>query len=172
MKSVAIFGIMASGKTSSGRLLAKKMGYRFYDTDKFIEEDAGMTVQEIFQKKGESFFRKLESRVIKDLSSKKKCVIALGGGAITVPGNIRALKDCFIVSLLSSAAAIIRRTENDDSRPLLNVSARRKNIKELIEKRKPLYLRHAELVIDTSNLNPAEIASKMSTFIKSKQVLL
>ena len=169
MKNIAIFGIMASGKTSGGKLLAKKLGYRFYDTDELIVKRAGMPISNIFEKKGEKSFRRLESSVINALSKKKKCVIALGGGAITVPKNIKALKkSSMVVSLMSSVSAIMRRTAKDSSRPLLNVANRRKKIQELIRKRKALYVKHADLVIDTSKLTPVQIAEKIKTFLLSK----
>ena len=80
-KNLILIGMMASGKSTIGRLLAKKLNLKFFDTDFIIEKRAEMKIVEIFQKKGEPYFRNLEKKIILNLLNKNNCVISLGGGA-------------------------------------------------------------------------------------------
>ena len=80
-KNLILVGMMASGKSTIGRLLAKKLNLIFFDTDFIIEKKAKMKIVEIFQKKGEPYFRNLEKKIILNLLNKNNCVISLGGGA-------------------------------------------------------------------------------------------
>ena len=156
MKNVVLFGIMASGKTSSGKILAKKLSYCFFDSDSLIEKIEGRSVKEIFEDSGEAYFRRLEKKVIKGLAKEKKAVIAAGGGAIKDSSNVKALKKngALIVCLLSSPEAVLKRLGKGKSRPLLNSGNRRKKVEELVTERFPLYAKHGDLLLDTSNLSP------------------
>ena len=80
-KNLILIGMMASGKSTIGRLLAKKLNLKFFDTDFIIEKKVKMRIFEIFQKKGEPYFRNLEKKIILNLLNKNNCVISLGGGA-------------------------------------------------------------------------------------------
>ncbi len=160
MKNVVLLGIMASGKTSSGKLLAKKLSFCFFDSDKLIEKIEGRSIKTIFEQSGEAYFRRLERSVLSGLAKEKNAVIAAGGGAIKDASNIRALKkNGILVCLLSSPEAILKRLKKDSSRPLLNSANRKKKVEELISERFPLYAKHADLLLDTSKLTPAKTAT-------------
>ena len=91
-QNIVLVGMPGCGKSTQGRLLAKKLGFEFYDSDTEIVKKAGKSIPEIFENEGEEAFRKLETDVIRELSMKTGCVIATGGGAVLKPRNVRYLK--------------------------------------------------------------------------------
>ena len=159
MKNAVLLGIMASGKTSAGKILAKKLSFCFFDSDQLAEKIEGMSIKEIFEKKGEAYFRRLKKKVLSGLSKEKNAVIAAGGGAIKDGANVRALKkNGVIVCLLSSPEAILKRTGKGRLRPLLNSGDRKEKVETLIRERFPLYAKHADILLDTSKLTPKSTA--------------
>ena len=90
--NIVLTGPMGSGKTSIGRLLAKKLSFQFIDTDNLIETEAGINISEFFSRYGESAFRKKEEEIISLVTKKDKCVIATGGGVVLNPLNMRRLR--------------------------------------------------------------------------------
>jgi shikimate kinase len=109
---------MGAGKTTVGRRLAKKLGWKFIDLDEEIERREGCAVAEIFRKHGESHFRSLERRCLKDLSSLSKTVVALGGGAFMDPQNRQLAENTGLtVWLKLSFAKAVTRVRIDGTRP-------------------------------------------------------
>ena len=84
-RSIYLIGMMGSGKTSTGRPLAKRLGYGFVDADAVIEQVAGCTIPEIFERDGEAGFRSIESQVLNAISQRHSLVVATGGGVVTKP---------------------------------------------------------------------------------------
>ncbi len=159
MKNVVLLGIMASGKTSSGKILAKKLSFCFFDSDRIVEKAEGMCIKEIFERKGEAYFRQIEKKALSALSKEKNAVIAAGGGAVKDCANVMALKkNGVIVCLLSSPEAILKRLGKGLSRPLLNSGNRKRKVETLIRDRFPLYAKHADIMLDTSELSPESTA--------------
>ena len=127
---------MGSGKTTVGRLLAKKLGMRFVDSDHEIEARTGATVSWIFEIEGEDSFRRREVETIDDLTSQKGVVLATGGGAVVHPENRKNLKARgTVIYLRATVNNILQRTMHDKSRPLLQTENRRQKIEELARQR-------------------------------------
>ena len=152
---------MGVGKSTIGKILAKKLNYNFIDVDKIIEEKEGSSINFIFKKKGESYFRKIESDITLSELKKSKSVISLGGGAF-LNNSIRIVTKKLSTSFWLDVPVneLIRRLERNKQRPLLF----KKNISETIKKiyfdRKNIY-NEADHRIKCSNLKSKEIANKI-----------
>lgn len=144
---------MGTGKTTVGRQLARKLKMDFYDSDRVIEERTGADIPLIFEKEGETGFRKREMDVIDELSQKSNCILATGGGSILLESNRAHLKNRGTVFYLrSNLKTLIERTSKDKNRPLLHADEPAESIlKRLLEQREPLYMETADHVIDTAN---------------------
>lgn len=159
-KPIILIGFMASGKTTIGLRLAEALGRRFIDTDKLIEERKGMSISEIFEKHGESYFRNVEEEIISEALNQINTVIATGGGCVTRENTRKLLKEKGIVFWLKvDAETVLRRTNNDDTRPLLKDNKEGK-VSILLSQRESLYRETAHYVIDTLE-NPEKIVSKI-----------
>ena len=160
--NVAIYGFMGVGKTTSGALLAEALGYKFIDMDDEIEKRTGKTIPEIFMDDGETRFRELERDLVMELSRKDGYVIGCGGGALADLVNAEALRESStLVYLTASVDEILDRTGEDSHRPLLKVDDPRKTVEELIAKRRPVYERYAEVMIDTTGKTPESVAEEI-----------
>ncbi len=160
--NVAVYGFMGVGKTTSGALLAEALGYEFIDMDDEIEKRTGKTISEIFSDDGETRFRELERDLVMELSRKDGYVIGCGGGALADLVNAEALRESStLVYLTASVEEILERTGKEFHRPLLKVDAPRKTVEELIAKRKPVYERYAEVIIDTTGKTPESVADEI-----------
>lgn len=134
----ALTGFMASGKTTFGRAAAQRLGFRFIDLDKVIEDRYG-SISEIFEGHGEDFFRDMESRCLKEmLASDGDCVIALGGGTILSQSNCRLLKARARLIWLDTSLEIIMSELYNADRPLVRDKTPQQ-IEDMYEKRKSLY---------------------------------
>ena len=161
MKNIVLTGFMGTGKTSAGRVLARKLGTRFIDTDTLIEKEAGIQIWEIFEKFGEAHFRGLERQIVKKVTEEEGIVIAVGGGAIVNPANLADLKrHGIVVSLTASPEVILSRVEKNLDRPLLKVEDKLGKIKELIAVRAPFYEK-ADITVDTDCKNPEQVADEI-----------
>ena len=161
--SIALIGFMATGKTAVGELLAKKLHKEFIELDAVIAEHAGKSIPDIFGQDGEIRFRELEIEAVRGVAVKKNVVIACGGGIVLNKINIdRLKKESVIICLTASLPVILKRSLKDkDDRPLLNVKDREKQIKELLEYRRPFYNRAADIAIDTSRLSIEAVVNKI-----------
>ena len=139
-RNIVLTGFMASGKTVVGKALAEKLGRKFVDSDKLIEEKCRMSIPEIFEKYGEEYFRNIESQVIEEISLKSGAVIATGGGAVLNKDNIAVLrKNATIVNLEPSGEVVAARLSKDDGTRPLNKGQDINQILDRFEKRKPFY---------------------------------
>jgi len=159
---------MGTGKTTVGKILARRLGYTFVDSDDVIEQRAGVSIPEIFAKQGEKAFRRMETAIITELAHERKMVIATGGGVVINPDNLLALKNgkCLIFVLRASIAEIITRT-NGSNRPLLqgDRSGLSERIKVLLDNRQALY-DAAGLQINTSHKNAEEVADEILRLLR------
>jgi len=160
-KNLALTGMMGAGKTSIGMYLSKRLFMKFIDIDKIIENELKMTIQEIFLKKGESFFRKYEEKITLQEIKKENAIISLGGGAFmnsTIRKNI--LLNCKSFWLDLNTKLIEKRIIKSKKRPLLND----KNLKQTLEKiyndRKDIYAT-ANYRINCDKLNKNLITNKI-----------
>ena len=160
-KNLALTGMMGVGKTSIGMYLSKRLFMKFIDIDKIIENELKMTIQKIFLKKGESFFRKYEEKITLQEIKKENAIISLGGGAFMNPIIRKSiLLNCESFWLDLDAALIEKRLIKSKKRPLLN----NKNLKQILEKiyneRKNIYAL-ANHKIDCNNLTTDLIINKI-----------
>ena len=163
-KNLVLLGMMGVGKTTIGKIVAKKAGIKFIDTDKNIEKNCLMKISEIFKKKGEKFFRlEEEKEVLKSLKGSNS-VIALGGGAfINKAVRDSILKNAVSIWLDSNLKDINARIKWKNKRPLLNTENSQKKINELYDKRKNIY-KLANHKINCDNLSKKSIAKKIIIF--------
>ncbi|MEE0914400.1 MAG: shikimate kinase [Ruminococcus sp.] len=152
MDNIVLCGFMGCGKSTVGKNIARKTGKQFLDMDTYIEEKAGMSVSEIFEKYGESGFRDMEHEACKELSEKSGYIIASGGGAFTFSRNAEVFKGKDTIVLLDVPLDVIKfRLRNDKTRPLLQKPDKDKVMQELYEKRLPLYTSAADIVVSGKN---------------------
>lgn len=161
--NIALIGFMGSGKTTVGRVLAKYLDMKFIDIDKLIAAREKKTIPEIFEEKGEAYFRKLERQIVQEESMDNNIVIATGGGVIIDNENIKALKETsFIVHLDCTIECIYERVKRRNTRPLLNVENMYEKMKELYTKREMLYKISADYTVKIDeNSNIFDTAEKI-----------
>ncbi|MDD3150869.1 MAG: shikimate kinase [Candidatus Gastranaerophilales bacterium] len=160
MKNIVLIGLMGSGKTTIGKLLAQKLGLNFIDTDSIIEKEANKTINEIFENYGEELFRKLESNTIKEISKREEKVISTGGGIVENPENMQNLrKNGIIVYLEAGPKELYERIKGDNNRPLLKNNPK-DTLKNLFEKRSPLY-KQADIIVNTEHKESYEIINEI-----------
>lgn len=160
---VAIVGYMGSGKTTVGRLLARKLGWEFVDLDRVISATAGMTIPEIFAHHGEERFRDLEYRALAEaLDGGRERVISCGGGAIMRPENRDELRKAATVFLEEDLEVLFSRTRGA-GRPLR--SASREQFDRLYAKRLPYYREVADLEVPVGKRRPGEIAGEVARWM-------
>jgi shikimate kinase len=161
MRNITLVGFMGTGKTTVGRILARKLGYRFIDVDEEIEREQAVTISHIFSEMGEPYFRELEKNMIKTLSLKEGLIISAGGGAVVDESNIEAMKQGgALVCLTATPDEIMKRVGNSTNRPLLKVPDPMAKIMELLSKREPYYLK-ADIIVDTTIKTPEEVAAEI-----------
>ncbi|MGI8933062.1 MAG: shikimate kinase [Phormidesmis sp.] len=114
-----LVGMMGAGKTTVGRKLAKRLGYRFLDTDALIEQTAGQPITDLFAQTGEAAFRALETQVLAQVSAHTQLVVATGGGIVTQPMNWSHLRHGVVIWLDVPVPVLVSRLSGDISRPLL-----------------------------------------------------
>jgi shikimate kinase/shikimate kinase/3-dehydroquinate synthase len=139
-KNLVLTGMMGVGKSTIGKRLAKSLKLKFVDVDKAIEEKEKNTVSEIFNNKGESYFRKIEKKITLEVLKKSELVIALGGGAF-INSSIRkeVLNSCTSIWLDLNVKSILLRLKNVNKRPLLNQNNLEKTLNKIYLDRKRIY---------------------------------
>ncbi len=169
MDNIILVGFMGTGKTTTGQLLADRLEWTFIDVDQAIETECGMCVGDIFRTYGEAYFRETEKIVIKRLCSRRKLVIATGGGAVLSDENVRNLQQSgTVVTLEASPEAVLQRVANDPTpRPLLACSDKQAAIRQLMQGRAARY-KIADLYIDTSSITPESVADMILDFIRKR----
>ncbi len=141
---------MGAGKSTVGKLLAKKLGRRFLDADHVIEERCGVKIPVIFEMEGEAGFRKREAQVIKEITSENDLVLATGGGAALLPENRQALRERgTVIYLHANPTELFHRTRGGEGRPLLKNGDAKSILENLYSIRDPLYREIADHVIET-----------------------
>ncbi|MFM7408552.1 MAG: shikimate kinase [Cuspidothrix sp.] len=154
-----LIGMMGVGKTTVGKLLAEKIGYRFLDTDELITKAAGKSINEIFAEDGEAEFRQLESNVLAQVCAYTKLVIATGGGIVTHQYNWSYLHHGLIVWLDVPIPILLERLAQDNTRPLLQDSDPEAKLKSLLQQRQPLYSQADLYITIQATETPEEIAT-------------
>ncbi len=169
-KAVSIIGPMGAGKTTVGLGLSKALGFVFIDMDKEIEKRTGAEISWIFDKEGETGFRKREKKLLNHLSTKVNIVVSTGGGIISDEENRETLKKFSTVFfLMCEPLTSLRRTKNDQNRPLLLNTNRLEKLIELYEERKYAYSHTAHYTIDVNKMTSKVAVNKILTILKNGQ---
>ena len=168
-KITTLVGMMGTGKSKFGRLVSKTLNFNFYDTDSLIEKEFKTTIKNLFEKNGETFFRKVEKETIKKiffkaLESKEKAIISIGGGAFDlVETREILLKSSNVIWLNTPIDILIERIGDGSKRPMIKKDVK-KSIHNLLKKRVKYYsLSHHQ--IDTGKLSQTQITKKIIDII-------
>ena len=157
-RSLYLVGMMGSGKTSTGRPLAERLGYGFVDADAVIKQAAGCSIPEIFERDGEAGFRKLESQVLSAISQRHSLVVATGGGVVTQQENWGLLHSGIVIWLDVVPDQLLQRLKADSTvRPLLQTDDPEAALNALLNERRPLYA-EADLTVVINEETPETVA--------------
>lgn len=155
-RNLILIGMMGTGKSTVGALLAEKLGYCMVDLDAELERREGRTIPDIFANEGEAYFRDAETAVLHKVLEDSGQVVATGGGAVLREGNCRAmLNNGYVVALSAQAESIVERVRSSADRPLLagDVEGR---VRKIMEERKDAYS-FAHVTIDTTGVGAGEV---------------
>ena len=160
--NIFLVGLMGAGKTSVGRLLARRLGKTFYDCDHEVERVTGVRIPVIFEIEGEAGFRARETRMLCELCAGKGVVLATGGGAVLAQENRKVLSECgTVVYLRASPHDLYQRTRHDRNRPLLQTADPLAKLTALYAERDPLYREVADVIVDTGNQSVSSLAHRL-----------
>ncbi|MFF8954883.1 shikimate kinase [Streptomyces sp. NPDC014894] len=154
---IVLVGPMGSGKSTVGELLAQRLGVPYRDTDGDIVAAQGREIADLFVDEGEARFRELERDAVREAVAGHTGVLALGGGAILDESTRALLKGLTVVYLSLEVEEAVRRTGLNQARPLLAVNPRRQ-WRELMDARRPLYTEVARVTVATDERTPEEVA--------------
>jgi len=158
LSSIFLTGMMKTGKTTSGRLLAQKLEYDFADTDLLVEQLAGKTVDEIFKNQGEEIFRTYEKQVMDRLAGSKRMVIATGGGVVSDEQNRKIIRESGLGICLFASPSELASRGNGVKRPLLSVDNEELCLKQLLNSRFSDYLNCSQLVVPVERKDAEKVA--------------
>lgn len=166
MNSIILIGFMGAGKTTIGKILAKELNYKFLDTDEMIVSREGMSINDIFDKHGEEYFRTLETELLTELveNNVENVIFSVGGGLPIRKDNHFYLKKLGKVIYLSVTEATIRkRLAGDTQRPLLRGTNEEveNRINSMLEKRDPIYREVADIILQTDNMSVPDIVEEI-----------
>lgn len=167
-KSSLIFfvGMMGSGKSTVGAIIARILQYRFIEMDTILEKRLGMTINEVFNIHGEEFFRVQEAKLLEEICTMTKCVVSCGGGVFTNNDNIAKINSSGISVFLNVSSSVIEaRLAGDEKRPLLKNGT---SIMSVLFKRIPFYTQaHVMVDILYSNIekNIAQVLSELYKYL-------
>ena len=166
-RSLYLVGMMGSGKTSTGRPLAERLGYGFVDADAVIEQAAGCSIPDIFNRDGEAGFRSLESQVLSAISQRHSLVVATGGGVVTQPENWGLLHSGIVIWLDVVPDQLLQRLNADSTvRPLLQTADPEAALNALLNERRPLYA-EADLTVVINDETPEAVADGILQLVPS-----
>ncbi len=160
---IAFIGFMGTGKSMVGERVSKQIDSRFFCTDSMIVQKENKSINEIFQERGEAYFRQMEKDVLNLLSSMNgKAVIASGGGMVLDADNRELIDKKFISICLYSSPECILSDVNPSGRPLLKNNFNMEAIQNLLSERNPHYMQSADMVINSGHKNSDELAQKIA----------
>ena len=163
---IYLVGPMGSGKSTMGRLLAKKLGLPYFDLDKLIEDQEKMSISDIFQKYNEKYFRDLESIILEQYSEESNFVISTGGGCVLRDQNLNILRKGLVIYLKISIETQFERVKNRTHRPLLN-NVTKDTLVQLDKERGSVYSDISNIEVDVSNLDKEDVLSTIIRRLES-----
>jgi len=166
MNNIVLVGFMGTGKTTVGLHLEKKTGFPLIDMDQLIEQEAGISISQIFATQGEAHFRSLERAMTKKLATQTNHIISTGGGVVLNPDNLTDFaSNGLVVCLSASPETILNRVRNDQTRPLL-AGDKEQQIRDLLQRRQPLY-DAIPFQVATDSRTPEQIAESILQHYRS-----
>ena len=164
--NIILIGPMGSGKTSTGKMLAKEMGYVFLDTDEEVTKRTGVSIAYIFDVEGEEGFRKRECLALKECLNDNNTILSTGGGIVLSKENRDLLQDRgTVVYLQTSIRFQVKRTASTNNRPLLQNKDPEETLDKLMLTRAPLYEEIADITIMTDNKSLQEMSKEIQRAI-------
>ncbi|MGH8701208.1 MAG: shikimate kinase [Burkholderiales bacterium] len=168
--NIFLVGLMGAGKTSVGKLLAKRLGKAFYDCDHEVERATGVKIPVIFEIEGEAGFRAREARMLAELAVRSDIVLATGGGAVLSAENRKLLAGNGVVVYLRAVVADLwQRTRHDRNRPLLKTGEPLAKLEQLFAERDPLYRSIADIIVDTGSQSLASLTHRLEQQLIERQ---
>lgn len=164
--NIILIGIMGAGKTTVGKLLSRKLGYRFIDMDDYIEESQGETITQMFER-GEDYFRRIEAGAAQSLGALDKVVIATGGGVVKNDNNMKVLSQGGVIVYLQRQVDKILEVLDVSGRPLLRDNPQR--LHEILREREELYNRYGEIVVQ-NNGDAGQAAQAIITALEDRGI--
>ncbi len=159
---IFLIGFMGCGKSTNAACLAEMTGAKQVEMDQMIVENEGMAIADIFKEKGEAYFRELETNLIRSFAGVEPAVISCGGGAVLKDENVKFMKECGkIVLLTAEPGTIYERVKDSTDRPVLNGNMNVSYIEELMEKRRPKYEAAADVKVATDGKTAEEICREI-----------
>lgn len=164
--SIILIGVPGAGKSTVGELLAKELGIDFIDSDVEIESSSGKTISDIFIQDGEEVFRKIEKEIIKNAAQSNAGVISLGGGALIDSDTRNLVKQHECIWLQAGLAQAVDRVGMNKNRPLLLGNVRGQ-LADLMAAREPFYIECAKHAVDTNNLTPDQVVTRILSLVEA-----
>lgn len=160
--NVALIGFMGTGKSTIAKYMHSEFGMEVVEMDQIIAEREGCTIAEIFAQKGEEYFRKKETELLKEVQVKDHVILSCGGGVALRNENISIIKENGnIVLLTASPDTIYERVKAQEDRPLLKGKMNVEAIKELMETRRTAYENAADIIVETDGKSAAQICEEI-----------
>jgi shikimate kinase len=172
-KTVVMVGMMGAGKTAVGRALALRLGVPFLDSDAEIEAAANMSVQEIFVRDGEPFFRQKESQIIERLLRERCGILSTGGGAFLAEANRRMISERGVSVWLNADLGVLwNRVKHKDTRPLLRTADPRATLAEIYKARVPIYAQADLSVLSEGRVSIEDMVDRVVTALATRSDVL
>jgi len=167
LKNISLIGFMGSGKSTIGKIIAGNLNYLFIDIDKLIEHVYGLSINEIFKRYGESYFRTIENKIINKIYYNKNCVFACGGGSFNNEDNIKIIRqNSLVVYLAMTEGEAYERLKDSKDRPLLLVEGGLKQrIKDIMGQRLDIYSNNCDLKIDIGGKSPLKLKDEIMAYL-------
>jgi len=168
MSTIFLTGFMGTGKSTVGKIVASKLGYIFVDLDSCIVEREKCSINEIFSKKGEAYFRKIEREQLLCLLGKKFQVVSTGGGVVIAPENrLDMRRSGVVINLVAEPEILLKRLSVETERPLLHGAKSLEIIKKMLSERENWYA-DADIRIDTSEKNVEDVVREILVYLETR----
>jgi shikimate kinase len=162
--NIMLIGFMGAGKSTVSSYLSHMLEMKEVDTDQLIVEKEGMSISQIFEEYGETYFRNCESNTLIELQKRKQLIVSCGGGIVLRDENVQHMKESGrIVLLTANPETTLERVKDSTQRPILNNNMNTKFIAELMEKRRDIYLEAADIIISTDNKSIEQVCEEVVT---------
>lgn len=160
--NIFLIGFMGTGKSTVSNIMNELYDMEIVEMDEIISKRNNMSISKIFETHGEEYFRNEETNLLKEIGEKKNVIVSCGGGVALREVNVLEMKKSGkIVLLTADAKTILERVKNSHDRPLLENNKNEEFINSMLEKRKPLYEKAADIIVNTDNKNINEICDEI-----------